>query len=233
MPANPVLAAWERLHAQVRSLWIFQRFTEGLRVLLSMGFFGPGMVKLTGNLFTHLGGEGPASALFDALYHTGAYWRFIGLAQVTAAVLLLVPALAPVGAVFFFAVILNIFVITFTLGFAGTWAITGLMLLGALWLILWEYPRWKLMLPGTGDASARPVGYLVGRAERAGYTLAGLGGWLVFSVMRGFIPEPWAAWLAYAGVGLAPLGALVVLVAWGVAFARRKRETGEEARSAA
>jgi len=38
-------------------------------------------------------------AVFEAMYQTGGYWRFLGLSQVLAGALLLIPATAFYGAV--------------------------------------------------------------------------------------------------------------------------------------
>ena len=77
--------ALERLHARARaSLWLL-RFTWLTRILLGVAFLPSGMTKLLGNRFTLLGTDTPIGFFFEALYQTGFYWRFIGLAQLTAA----------------------------------------------------------------------------------------------------------------------------------------------------
>jgi hypothetical protein len=62
------------------------------------------------------------------------------------AALLLIPRTATLGALLYFPVILNIFIITVSLRFTGTWAITGLMLLANLFLVCWDYDKWKGIL---------------------------------------------------------------------------------------
>ena len=85
--------------------------------------------------------------VFEAMYRTGFYWNFLGIAQLTAAVLLLFPRTATLGAVVYFPIILNIFVITVSMGFRGTPIIAGLMLLACTYLLCWDYDRLKGMLP--------------------------------------------------------------------------------------
>ncbi len=41
----------------------------------------------------------------------------------------------------YFPVIVNIFLITLSMGFRGTPVITGLMLLGSIFLLCWDYDR--------------------------------------------------------------------------------------------
>jgi hypothetical protein len=50
------------------------------------------------------------------------YWRFIGLAQLAAAVMLLVPATSTLGALLFLPIGLSMLLITRGVGFSGGWA---------------------------------------------------------------------------------------------------------------
>ena len=80
-----------------------------------------------------MGPESPIGYFFEALYQTGFYWRFIGMAQLVAALLLLIPRTATLGALVYFPIILNIYVITVSLHFQGTPYLTGLMLPGCIY----------------------------------------------------------------------------------------------------
>mgnify|MGYP001006551191 CR=1 FL=1 len=133
----------DKLHLQVRRHPLLQRFTQFNRLLLGIAFIAPGLTKVLGNRFTVLGLDTPVGFFFEAMYRTGFYWRFLGLAQIVASLLLLIPRTASFGAVAFFPIILNIFVITVSLKFTGTWVITGLMLLANLYLLCWDYDRLK------------------------------------------------------------------------------------------
>jgi uncharacterized membrane protein YphA (DoxX/SURF4 family) len=120
--------------------WL-RRFTLALRVLLAIGFLPSGLTKVLGNRFTVLGIDNPVGFFFEGLYRTGFYWRFIGLSQLLAAFLLLIPRTAALGALIYFPIILNIFIITVSMHFQGTPFITGLMLLGCLYLLGWDYEK--------------------------------------------------------------------------------------------
>jgi uncharacterized membrane protein YphA (DoxX/SURF4 family) len=133
------LSALDRLHgAAVGCPWL-QRLAAGTRILLAIGFIPPGLVKVLGLPFTRLGPEQPVGAVFEALYHTGPYYHFIGWGQVLAAALLLLPWTATLGAVVYLPIILNIAVVTVDLDFRGTPVITWLMLLGNAFLLCWDY----------------------------------------------------------------------------------------------
>ena len=53
---------------------------------------------------------------------------------------------ATLGALIYFVLILNIFLITFSVGFAGTPAVTFLMLLATVYLLFWDWHRlWPIL----------------------------------------------------------------------------------------
>jgi len=125
---------------QDKFLRIFTTFT---RVMLAIGFLPSGWKKVAYERFTILGIDDPVGFFFEALYRAGFYYRFIGIAQVTAAILLLIPRTALLGALVYFPIILNIFVITVAMNFRGTPFITGAMLLANVYLLCWDYDRLK------------------------------------------------------------------------------------------
>jgi hypothetical protein len=133
----------DRLHARVTAWEGFRVLTAVTRGLLAVSFFSTGLIKVRGVAFTTLSVETPIGYFFDAMHRTGAYYRFLGASQMLAAVLLLLPRTATLGALVFFPIILNIVVITVALGFQGTPFITGPMLLASFYLLCWDYPRLK------------------------------------------------------------------------------------------
>ncbi len=131
----------DRLFVWVRSKPFFLRLTLFTRILLAAGFVPTGMVKLLGRRFTLMSVETPIGAFFEAMYQTGLYWQFLGASQVLAGLLLLVPRWAHLGALLFVPIMVNIFVVTVSLGFQGTPVVTGLMLLAVVYLCAWDYHR--------------------------------------------------------------------------------------------
>lgn len=113
------------------------------RILLVVAFIPPSLVKILHKPFTVLPDSNPVGHYFNALYQTGFYYEFIGWGQLTAALLLLFPRTAHLGALMFLPIIVNIAVLTTSVGFKGTWLITILMCLAAAWLCAWEYDRLK------------------------------------------------------------------------------------------
>lgn len=135
------------LHAKSRRNRILQYFAVFNRLILAVSFFPSGMTKLLGYRFSQLSLEYPPGYFFDAFYRTGGWYRFVGFFQVLAAILLLFPRTATLGAAIFFPIILNIVLITVFVDFQGTWMITSSMFLANLYLICWDYDKFKLILP--------------------------------------------------------------------------------------
>ena len=136
------------IHSRVKANKWLRIFTTFTRVILAVGFLPSGLTKLLGNRFTILSIDTPVGFFFEAFYRSGFYWNFIGLCQLAGALFLLIPRTATLGAVIFFPIILNIFVITVSMHFAGTPYITTLMLLANIYLLCWDYDRLKgILLP--------------------------------------------------------------------------------------
>jgi uncharacterized membrane protein YphA (DoxX/SURF4 family) len=138
--------AADTFHTHIRQWRWLHAFAWLNRILLALAFMPSGWTKLVGNRFTILSPETPIGYFFDALYQSGGYYNFLGFIQLFAAALLLIPRTSILGAVIYFPIILNIFIITVSLHFTGTWLITGFMLLANLFLLGWDYPKWKSLL---------------------------------------------------------------------------------------
>jgi uncharacterized membrane protein YphA (DoxX/SURF4 family) len=134
--------AWQDL---TRNKWL-RYFATLCRVALALGFIPSGVVKVMGERFTGLPSNHPLGHYFDALHLTGYYYTFIGVGQLMAALLLLIPGTALLGAIVYFPIILNICVLTYAVRFEGT-RIATLMLLANLFLLVWDYRRLKHIVP--------------------------------------------------------------------------------------
>lgn len=126
-----------------------QLFVIYLRYLLGFAFVFASLVKIQGLRFTaESGAENPIDSswhLFETLYASGVFWRFVGWSQFIAGALLLTQRYAKLGAIFFLPIITSVFVITISYDFHGTPIITGLMLLSTLFLIFWDWDSLKVL----------------------------------------------------------------------------------------
>jgi uncharacterized membrane protein YphA (DoxX/SURF4 family) len=137
----------DTFHAKVKQFRLLQFFTAFNRIILAVSFIPSGITKFLGNRFTQISTDTPIGLFFEGFYQTGFWYRFVGFAQIFAAILLLIPRTSTLGATIFFPIVLNIMIITWSLNFTGTWVITTAMFLANLYLICWDYDKFKAILP--------------------------------------------------------------------------------------
>jgi len=119
-----------------------------------------------------------------------------------ASLLLLIPALAHLGAMMFFPILVNIFVITVTMDFKGTPVVTGLMLLANLVLLAWDYHRWRALLTTNPPSIATPEPLPLSTLERIGFIAGAACGITFFLGTRSLVPK-FLMMPALAGAALA------------------------------
>lgn len=137
----------DKIHSRVKANKWLRYFAIFNRIALAAGFLPSGFVKIMGERFTDLSVNHPMGNYLEALHHTGYYYTFIGILQVTAAILLLIPKTAIIGALLYFPIILNICILSFSVRFSGSIFSAPLMVLANLYLLCWYYDRLKLVLP--------------------------------------------------------------------------------------
>jgi hypothetical protein len=140
----------EKLIENFKQTRLFQVFTIGLRYLIGAAFVFASIVKIEGQRFTSQSGQNePIDTswhYFETMYRSGIYWNFIGWGQLIAGFLLMSQRFSTLGAVAFFPIIANVFVITISYDFNGTPVITFLMLLGNIYLLLWDWDKFKVIV---------------------------------------------------------------------------------------
>jgi hypothetical protein len=138
----------DRLYSQAKRnswLWLFSIFC---RLSLALGFIPAAIVKLIDERFASgLHANHPMGHYLEALHQTGYYYTFIGVVQLLAAIFLLIPRTVTLGAFLYFPVILNITILTYATRFDGSLFTAPLMTLANLYLLGWNYEKWKYILP--------------------------------------------------------------------------------------
>ncbi|HSK71081.1 MAG TPA: hypothetical protein VK892_05260, partial [Pyrinomonadaceae bacterium] len=138
----------DRLHSQAKQnrwLWLFSIFN---RLVLALGFIPAAIVKLMDERFASgLHAKHPMGYYLEALHTTGFYYTFIGVVQLAAAIMLLIPRTVTLGAFLYFPVILNITILTYATRFDGSLFTAPLMTLANLYILGWNYEKWKYILP--------------------------------------------------------------------------------------
>lgn len=138
---------------QNRWLWYFTIFN---RVILAFGFIPPGFVKLNDERFTALATEHPMGSYLEAFYHTGFYYPFVGVMQILASLLLLIPRTATLGALLYFPIILNICLLSFAVRFDGSLLTSPLMVIANLYLLCWDWHKLKFIFFPNAPKSVLP-----------------------------------------------------------------------------
>ncbi|OIN60399.1 hypothetical protein [Arsenicibacter rosenii] len=155
----PISTALDQLHASVKQNRWFWYFTVFNRIALAAGFLPSGFTKIMGERFTSLSVNHPMGHYLEALHKTGFYYPFIGVLQMTAAFFLLIPRMATLGALIYFPIILNIFVLSVAVRFDGSLLTSPLMVLANLYLLCWDYDKLKYIFPFNRlpEQPARPM----------------------------------------------------------------------------
>lgn len=148
----------DRLHFSARRYIWLRYFAVFCRIALAAGFIPSGLQKIIGERFTVLAVNHPMGNFLEAFHATGFYYTFVGLMQVSAAVLLLVPRTATLGAVIYFPIILNICVLSLAVRFDGSQITSPLMVCAVLYLLCWDYHKLKSILPFSHSESDLPRG---------------------------------------------------------------------------
>jgi uncharacterized membrane protein YphA (DoxX/SURF4 family) len=143
-----ISSTFDRLYSRAKAnswLWLFSIFC---RLVLALGFIPAAIVKLIDERFASgLHSNHPMGHYLEALHLTGYYYTFIGVAQAVAAIMLLIPRMATLGAFIYFPIILNICILTFATRFDGSMFTAPLMTLANLYILGWNYEKWKYILP--------------------------------------------------------------------------------------
>ncbi|WP_298498762.1 hypothetical protein [uncultured Algibacter sp.] len=132
-----------------QKIWL-QIFVIYTRYLLGSAFVFASIIKIKGGRFTAQSGAlNPIDSswhLFETLYQSGLYWKFLGIAQLISGFLLMTQRFAKLGAVINLPIVANVFVITISYYFAFTPVITGLIMLANIMLIVWDWNTLKVLI---------------------------------------------------------------------------------------
>lgn len=139
----------ESLVSKLKQNIILQLFTISLRYLLGSAFVFASIFKIQGIRFTpESAANTPINSLehfLETMYQTPYYWNFIGYAQLTVGFLLMSQIFSTAGAVAFFPIMLNIFVITISFQSPNILLITFLMMCGNIFLLIWDWNKLKFI----------------------------------------------------------------------------------------
>lgn len=143
------------IYVRVRTYYPLNLMVWLTRYLLAFAFIPSGMKKVLGQRFTNIGTDNPIGYFFEALFRTGMYWNFLGWGQLIAAILMMTQLFSTLGNLIFFFIVSNIFIITVSMHFTGTWLIALLMLFASTCLLLWDANRLQYIIVRKGFLEIR------------------------------------------------------------------------------
>ena len=138
------------IYVRVRTYYPLNLMVWLTRYLLAFAFIPSGMKKVLGQRFTSIGTDNPIGYFFEALFRSGMYWNFLGWGQLISAVLMMTQLFSTLGNLIYFFIISNIFFITVSMHFTGTWLIALLMLFASTCLLLWDANRLQYIIVQKG-----------------------------------------------------------------------------------
>ena len=138
----------DQIHAEIRQNrwhWLFAIFC---RFSLALGFIPAGITKIMGERFASgLSVNHPMGQYLEALHGTGYYYTFIGVIQIIAGILLIIPRTVLLGVLLYLPIVLNICILSFAVRFDGSFVTAPLMVLANFYIMFWHYDRLKFILP--------------------------------------------------------------------------------------
>ncbi len=143
------------IYVRVRTYYPLNLMVWLTRYLIAFAFIPSGMKKILGQRFTNIGTDNPIGYFFEALFRTGMYWNFLGWGQLIAAMLMMTQLFSTLGNLIFFFIVSNIFIITVSMHFTGTWLIALLMLFASTCLLLWDANRLQYIIVRKGFLEIR------------------------------------------------------------------------------
>ncbi len=214
-----------RLIDNLKNLIFFKLATIYLRYIIGFAFVFASIIKIKGERFTQISVTDPVGYFFEAMYQSGFYWNFLGVSQFVAGALLMSQRFSTIGAAAFFPIILNVFMITTSVNFGGgTPIVTGLMLLGTIYLLIWDYKKYAILLQQDHtiflNLTAEPEDKFMTDPI---WTITGIT-FLVITVAMHLLPEN------SRSIALLPLTISLFLVgigAFAIAMVRKKRRSAQ------
>lgn len=114
-----------------------------LRILIGFAFVPAGLKKLLDQPFTDPQNTGPFHEFLHAFYATGFFYQFVGVMQLTAAVLLCSQRFATLGALLALPILTAITVFCWSTAVYPTAIVATLMWSGIAGLLVWDVDKWR------------------------------------------------------------------------------------------
>ena len=222
-------SVWERIGTTVsraRERRGANLLVVNLRILIGFAFIPAGLKKVLGQPFTDPQNVGVFHELLHAFHATGPFYRFVGLAQLIAAVLLMTQRFATFGAALLLPIIAAITVLCWSTAGIPTITTATLMLLGIIGLLLWDLQKWRAIFSDDECAASFELDPIAPVIDSQLWRWCGLGIlaiYLVVCAVQGGIYRPRGLELDNPAFYLFPSIILFPVVTWLIDRARYRR----------
>ncbi len=137
------------VHRARRVRWINVAVVN-LRFLIGFAFVPAALKKVLDQPFTDPANHGRFHDFLHAFHATGAFYTFVGVMQLVAAVLLCTQRFATLGAFVALPILSAITVFCWSTGVYPTATVATLMWLGTVGLVIWDVDKWRGVLAREG-----------------------------------------------------------------------------------
>jgi len=141
MPA--LLRRLDRLLHRARATRWVHLVVVNLRIFIGFAFVPAGLKKVLGEPFTAPENVGVFHEFLHAFLATGAFYPFVGAAQLLSATLLMTQRFATLGAALLLPIVTAIMVFCWSTATHFTAGIVTLIFLGTVGLLLWDVHKWR------------------------------------------------------------------------------------------
>jgi hypothetical protein len=114
-----------------------------LRFLIGFALIPAALKKVLGQPFTDPTNTGPFHDFLHAFRATGWFYSFVGIVQLTAAMLLFSQRYATIGALVALPILTAITAFCWSTQVVPTATVATLILLGTIGLVFWDYEKWR------------------------------------------------------------------------------------------
>ena len=199
-----------------------------LRIIIGFAFVPAGLKKALGQPFTDPTNVGVFHEFLHAFLATGPFYRFVGVVQLVAAVLLMTQRFAALGAAIMFPLLVAITALCWSTAGVPTIITATLMLLGVTGLLLWDLQKWRAIAlgdRGAVDIRVEPTAATVDLGLWQWCGTAILAVYVAACLVAGGIYRPRGIELNNPSFYLLPTVVLIPIVTW-VLDRRRSRRAG-------
>ncbi len=193
-----------------------------LRLAIGFAFVPAGLTKVIGRPFTDAANHGAFHDVLHAFLATGGFYRFVGVMQLIAAVLLMTQRRATLGAALALPIATAITAFCWSTAPAPTVIVTTLITLGLVGLLLWDLGAWRGVLDDRAPSPRPAIEPPIDRRVWAWCGLAVLATYVGLCVALGEVYRPRKPRPDSAAFYVLPAIALMPVAAWMIERRRRR-----------